>query len=58
MTTVFFEKDEQLEVSLEPCCLFSSPIRRQAKVVWCTKIQDNLWQAGLDFGIGNRVYFV
>lgn len=36
--------------------LFSDePVNREAKVIWCKKIKENLWQAGLDFGLDNKI---
>jgi Tfp pilus assembly protein PilZ len=29
----------------------SQAITRSAKVIWCEKLDENLWQAGLDFGV-------
>jgi hypothetical protein len=57
VTTVPFEKNELLEVALDPCSLYPSRILRHARVVWCTRVQADLWQAGLDFGMGNLIRF-
>ncbi len=32
-----------------------SPALKQAKTVWCKKINENMWQAGLDFGMDNLI---
>lgn len=34
---------------------FDRPICRQATIVWCQKLDNNLWRGGLDFGIDNKI---
>ncbi len=34
------------------------PALKEAKTVWCKKINERLWQAGLDFGMDNLINFV
>jgi hypothetical protein len=38
--------------------ILDEPVAKQAKVVWCKKIDNNLWQAGLDFGLDNKINFI
>jgi hypothetical protein len=33
---------------------FARPISKAAKVVWCQKIDEGLWQGGLDFGLEEK----
>ena len=49
------ELNERLTLVLNPSIFFSSPIRKEAKVVWCKKIDDNFWQGGLDFGEDKKI---
>ena len=38
-------------------CFFERPLAKEAKVAWCRKIAENLWQAGLDFGLADKINF-
>jgi len=44
--------NEMVTVVVDNSCL-PQPINRQAKVVWCRQIDNNLWRTGLDFGMDN-----
>lgn len=55
ITTVPFDPGEQVSVMLKTCFLFREAVRRNAKIVWCKKLDYNLWQAGIDFGANNLV---
>jgi len=46
---------EEVAVTIQARFFFDQPIYRQAKVIWCQKIDDNFWQAGLDFGLDNKI---
>ncbi len=37
--------------------LFDQPLRREARVAWCSRAEGNLYRAGLDFGLDNRIEF-
>jgi len=50
--------NEKVTVIISAPFFFSKPICKQAKVVWCKKIDRNLWQGGLDFGLDNKINFV
>lgn len=49
-------KDERVGVIINSS-LFAHPLRRQAKVAWCSRIEGNLYRAGLDFGLDSRIEF-
>ena len=34
---------------------FDEPVKKEAKVVRCKKINKNTWEVGLDFGIDNKI---
>ena len=34
---------------------FQKSVRKDAKVVWCDELGENIWRAGLDFGLGNTL---
>jgi hypothetical protein len=38
--------------------LLTRPLTRRGKVVWSHKLDSDLWQAGLDFGLDNKIVFV
>jgi len=37
--------------------LLDQPLHREAKVAWSNRIGGNLYRAGLDFGLDNRIEF-
>lgn len=43
------------EIEIEIVSCFDKPVYRKAKVVWSKEIEQNLWQAGLDFGLDNLI---
>lgn len=52
-----FRINEKVNVVIHAPFFFDKPALKEAKTVWCKKISENLWQAGLDFGIDNRINF-
>ena len=46
-----FDINEKVTMVINAPFFFDRPISKQAKVVWCRKIDQNLWQAGFDFGL-------
>jgi hypothetical protein len=38
--------------------LLTGPLTRKGKVVWSLKLDKDLWQAGLDFGLDNKIDFL
>ena len=32
-------------------------VQKKAKVVWCSELEQNMWEAGLDFGVDNVMEF-
>lgn len=47
--------NEKVEVIMNTSFFFDKPLYKKAKVSWCNKIDENLWQAGLDFGLDNKI---
>ncbi len=45
------------QVVINAPCLFERPLAKEVKVAWCRQIDKNLWQAGLDFGLANKINF-
>ena len=52
-----FQINEEVSVVIYAPFFFDKPALKEAKTVWCKEINENLWQAGLDFGIGNLINF-
>jgi hypothetical protein len=52
------EVSNKLEIVIEIPFLCDEPIRKEAKIVWCKKISDKLWEGGLDFGLDNKISFI
>lgn len=48
-----FRINEKVTVVIYAPFFLDSPALKQAKAVWCKKINENMWQAGLDFGMDN-----
>lgn len=46
-----FKINQEVLIKFEIPYLLSRAICKQATVAWCCKINDNLWRAGLDFGL-------
>jgi len=55
MSDYAFALDEEIRLTIEIPYLFTKTIIRQARTVWCNKVADNLWRAGLDFGLDNQI---
>lgn len=49
--------NERVKVIINAPLLFDKSVNRNAKVVWCKKIDTNFWQGGLDFGEDNKITF-
>lgn len=52
-----FGINEKVTMVINVPFFFDRPISKQAKVVWCKKIDQNLWQAGLVFGL-DKIDFI
>ncbi|MBU0693758.1 MAG: PilZ domain-containing protein [Candidatus Omnitrophica bacterium] len=50
-----FEIDKKITIDMETP-FFHDTVRREARVIWCKKIEEDLWRAGLDFGM-NKIEF-
>ena len=42
--------NEEIEITIAVSFFFNQPVYKKARVVWCNKVDEHLWQAGLDFG--------
>lgn len=47
----------EINIVIKLSGLIEKPVLRHAKVAWCCKVKDNLWQSGLDFGEDNKISF-
>lgn len=47
--------NERVAIIINASFFFDKPVSKQAKVVWCKKMDCELWQAGLDFGLDNLI---
>ena len=47
--------NEDVKVIINAPLFFDRPVSKAAKVVWCQKIDENLWQVGLDFGEEEKI---
>lgn len=48
--------NDRLEIIIRSS-IFGSPLRKNASVIWCNKVENNLYRAGLDFGLDNKIEF-
>ena len=55
VTNYPIEQEERLAVLFKIPYLFRDTVYKEAKVVWCKRLAENLWKAGLDFGQNNRL---
>lgn len=44
----YLDMGEEVEITI--IYFFDKLVQKKAKVIWCMKIDKNLWRAGLDFG--------
>lgn len=51
-----FEKQEKVRINIDVPAFFDKPIDAEARVVWSKKLENNLWQVGLNFGM-NKIRF-
>ena len=47
--------NEKVEIVIFVPYFFDAAVHRKAKVVWCNRIDEQLWQAGLDFGLDIKI---
>lgn len=47
--------NEKMTIAINVPFLFDRFVYKEAKIVWCKKIDENLWQCGLDFGEDNKI---
>jgi hypothetical protein len=50
--------DDRIEIVIHNVIFLKNPVFKEAKVVWCRKVDDNLYQSGLDFGEDNLIQFI
>jgi hypothetical protein len=55
LTQCSLGENEQVTVIMQVPYLFDNPVYKEAKVAWSKKIDENLWQGGLDFGEDNKI---
>ena len=55
VTHYCLKENQEVTIIIKIPYLFDSPVYKQAKVAWCKKIDDDLWQGGLDFGEDNKI---
>jgi hypothetical protein len=55
VTHHWLKENEQVTIMIKIPYLFTSPVYKQAKVVWSKKIEEDLWEGGLDFGEDNKI---
>ena len=53
---VLLKSSDKIEIIIKSA-LFRNSMRKEANVIWCSKIGDNLYRAGLDFGADNKIDF-
>lgn len=53
VSSIPVKASEKVGLVISAPFFFPEPIYRDATVAWCSRIADNLWQAGLDFGYDN-----
>ena len=49
--------NEKVAIIFKVPLLFDRPIRKEAKIAWCNKLQEDVWEGGLDFGLDNLINF-
>jgi hypothetical protein len=47
--------NDKVTIAFQMPPIFNKPILKEAKIVWCKEVNDVLWEAGLDFGLDNRI---
>lgn len=57
VANVPFDAMEKVEILIKACILFKEPFKKNARVAWSKKLASDLWQVGLDFGVGNLINF-
>jgi len=46
-----------VEIAMALPFFFDKPVYRKARVAWCRKVSEKLWEGGLDFGLDNLINF-
>ena len=49
-----FELNKEVVIKFKVPYLIQKVICKHARIVWCSQINENLWRAGLDFGLINK----
>jgi len=49
--------NETVAVVIQAPFFSNKPIYKQARVAWCEKVDTNLWESGLDFGLDKINFF-
>jgi hypothetical protein len=45
--------NDKVRIAFQMPQFFDKPIRKVAKIAWCKKVNNSLWEGGLDFGLDN-----
>jgi len=49
--------NEKIQVTIKAPFFFATPLHKEARVAWCNRIDDDSYQAGLDFGTDKPIQF-
>jgi len=49
--------NEKVKIIIRAPFFFENPVYKEARVAWCKRLDENLCQAGLDFGLDNGIEF-
>ena len=50
-----FQINQTVTVIIYAPLFIDTPTLKQARTVWCKKTDENLWEAGLDFGMDSLI---
>lgn len=50
--------NNKLTIIIQIPFLYEKPICKVARIVWCKKVNERLWEGGLDFGLDNKIDLV
>lgn len=50
------KSNDKIEIIIKSS-IFKNSMRKEANVIWCSKIEDHLYRVGSDFGVDNKIDF-
>jgi hypothetical protein len=50
-------ENKKVTVQINAPAFFKEPVSKEARVVWCKEVDNNLWRTGLEFGWDKRIDF-